>query len=227
MKGRAIQPAEVEQAVPDGEGLIAKQGIPDLLQAEYEAALQSIESGLYVSFLPNPSATIPASAANEIKAGTAQCCRVGQSSPCRCGHALSEHKSVKLPKRPAFIIPPSCERCKCRSYCYSPLFPEECGQWWLRRRRDFNILDWRKVIQTMPRAGADFPAFVSGLSNVRCAVFFILQRVRQLPDEYACVGCNLKLSDHECLFESRADRVARGAATDQAYIPLSTPSSHK
>lgn len=126
-------------------GLVARQKVPAILQAEHAAAMQAIASGLYVSFVPNPSVTIPASAADEIRNGTGQCCRVAMVSACRCGHALSEHKPVKLPKRPSFIAPPQCGKCRCRSYCYSPMQPEECGQWWLKRRRDFNIRDWQKV----------------------------------------------------------------------------------
>lgn len=74
-------------------------------------------------------------------------------------------------------------------FSYAPHLPEECGQWWLKRRPDFSLLDWQK-------------------------------RVRQIPDDYACVGCNLKLTDHETLIETREDRIARGAAVDENYIPL-------
>ncbi len=44
--------------------------------------------------------------------------------------------------------------------------------------------------------------------------------MRANPDEYACIGCNLKLSDHETLFETRDMRQLRGAAVNEEYIPL-------
>lgn len=121
--------------------------IPEIFYAESEAAIESIESGLYVTFLPHPSNSIPASAADEIRAGTGQCCRVGSMSLCRCGHVLGQHNSVKIPKKGGYIPPPKCNEktCRCRQYQYSPSFPEETGQYWLKRRRDFNINEWRKV----------------------------------------------------------------------------------
>jgi hypothetical protein len=46
------------------------------------------------------------------------------------------------------------------------------------------------------------------------------QRVRQFPGEYACVGCNLKVTDHETLIEKPEDRLARGASVGEDYIPF-------
>ena len=47
------------------------------------------------------------------------------------------------------------------------------------------------------------------------------QRVREKPHEYACIGCNLKVSDHETVFERQCDREARGVAVGAAFKPLS------
>lgn len=117
-----------------------------VLQVETIAAQWSIATQLYVSLQPSGFATIPASASDDIREGTSQCCRVGEISLCGCGHDLLSHESVKLPKRSGYIKPPKCSRCKkCPGFAYFPMYPEECGQWWLRRRRDFNLHDWRKV----------------------------------------------------------------------------------
>ena len=48
-----------------------------------------------------------------------------------------------------------------------------------------------------------------------------MQRVRETPSEYCCIGCEQKVSDHETLFENRSTRISRGAAVDEAYMPLS------
>ena len=45
-------------------------------------------------------------------------------------------------------------------------------------------------------------------------------RVRNSPHEYCCIGCDQKISDHETIFETRAMRYERGAAVDEAYMPL-------
>ena len=50
--------------------------------------------------------------------------------------------------------------------------------------------------------------------------FQLLQRLRDKPHEYACIGCEQKVSDHETIFESRESRRRRGAAVDESYIPL-------
>lgn len=51
------------------------------------------------------------------------------------------------------------------------------------------------------------------------ALFFI-QRVRQHPNEYACIGCNLPVTEHEVIYESEYARISRGAAVGDAYRPL-------
>jgi hypothetical protein len=116
-----------------------------ILNMEILAADESIASGLYICWKPSPYATIPASAADEIKSGIGQCCRVGSISLCRCGHTLAEHQSVKKVKR-GFIKPPTCAKCRrCPGFTYSPSFPSETGQPWLLRRKVFNIQEWRQV----------------------------------------------------------------------------------
>ncbi len=117
-----------------------------ILTAETHAAEWSLSSGLYVSFQPSGFSSIPASACDDIRNGTSQCCRVGRQSLCECGHSLEAHENCKIPKRPGYIKPPKCLSCKrCPSFNYLPMYTEECGQWWLKRRRDFNLHDWRKV----------------------------------------------------------------------------------
>ncbi len=119
---------------------------------EEKAAEESIRSKLYITWVPIDNSKVAASASEDIKAGgVGQCCRISQSSWCSCGHSLSDHESPKLSKKTnstAYIKPPKCSvsRCKCQTYQYSPCRPEECGQWWLIRRKDFNISTWMQVI---------------------------------------------------------------------------------
>jgi len=160
------------------------------LAAAKAAAEESVSTGLYVTWLPHPSSTLGPSAAAEIKSGTGQCCRVGSFSICKCGHSLKQHKQTQNPKSSGCIKPPSCLVCRsCSGFNYSPFFPEECGQWWLARRKDFNVEEWR-------------------------------ERVRKSPNEYSCVGCEVLVSDHETIFESRRSRADRGAVVDADYFPL-------
>jgi hypothetical protein len=115
--------AEVEQAAHDYG--IAPGGRAMILN-ELKAAEASIASGVYIVWrtLKNGEGS-----AGVRKDG--QCCRVGPSSRCFCGHLLSEHKPVKQGNPQA----PSCAKCKCRRFSYVPMRPEECGMWHLPRRK--------------------------------------------------------------------------------------------
>jgi hypothetical protein len=120
---------------------------PSILELEISAAQEAIESGLYICWLPHPSTRIPASASSDLAAGKSQCCRVWSQAICMCGHTLDSHQPIKKPLRAGYIKPPKCTKCsRCPMYSYAPHLPEECGQWWLKRRPDFNLVDWQKVI---------------------------------------------------------------------------------
>lgn len=117
------------------------------MRMEEAAARESIETGLYITFVPQSIDMITESSVRmNYETTMTQCCRVGSNSMCLCGHKLSEHKPVKK-KSKSFIQPPKCDKgkCPCFGFNYMPNRPEECGQWWLPRRRDFDISAWRKV----------------------------------------------------------------------------------
>lgn len=42
-----------------------------------------------------------------------------------------------------------------------------------------------------------------------------------MPGEYACIGCDISVAEHETIFETRVSRLTRGAKIDDDYIPLS------
>lgn len=126
---------QIESAVssfgpaPGGQFCIVKETL---------AASESIESGIYISWMPHPSCKISAECSNEIRNRTGQCCRIGNSAVCICGHSLSNHERLKYKLNSfSYIKPPKCEKCRCAGFNYCPTRPEECGQWWLPRRKDF------------------------------------------------------------------------------------------
>lgn len=117
------------------------------LQRENLAATESIDTGLYITWIPqNIGDIINPEVRERYEIHHAQCCRVANTSPCLCGHPLADHKPVN-PKSRSFIIPPKCVKkgCSCFRYNYAPGRPEETGQWWLPRRKDFDLKAWRKV----------------------------------------------------------------------------------
>lgn len=142
-----LQPKEVtEQEI---ESNIAKHGVTPgasaMMKAEAAAANESILSGLYITWSPHPSCILTTSAYEGIANGTSQCCRVSSHSLCLCGHRLAAHHNVKVPKLSSYIPPPRCRDCPCTGFLYCPSRPEECGQWWLPRRKEFTIPEWQEV----------------------------------------------------------------------------------
>ena len=97
-----------------------------MMKQEAAAAQASIESGIYISFVPHPSCRLSSAAHEGLRDGTSQCCRVGPESCCvNCGHLLSQHGSVKSKKHNHFIRPPTCQQCtKCPGFSYCPSQPE-------------------------------------------------------------------------------------------------------
>lgn len=169
---------------------------PSCFQEDEVAGEESIQSGIYVTWVPSVYANLTESASNDVRpGGTGQCCRVHIQSMCLCGHSLSNHKSIPVStKAPpgAYIKPPGCRQCghgHCSGFRYAPRHPAECGQFWLEGRKDFNIDQWRL-------------------------------RVQQYPHEYACIGCDTKVSEHETVFERECDRLHRGAPVGEMYRPL-------
>ena len=97
-----------------------------MMKQEAAAAQASIESGIYISFVPHPSCRLSSAAHEGLRDGTSQCCRVGPESCCvNCGHLLSQNGSVKSKKHNHFIRPPTCQQCtKCPGFSYCPSQPE-------------------------------------------------------------------------------------------------------
>lgn len=120
-----------------------------LIDLEEEAALHAIQTGLYVTWRG--------------RCGK-DCTRVGPHSKCFCGHSFVDHTFIKR------AVYPRCTSCPCQSFAYMPqrqvyrscvtrenaspprlqtlspfpsCRPEEVGEWWLPRRRGFNVHTWR------------------------------------------------------------------------------------
>ena len=47
------------------------------------------------------------------------------------------------------------------------------------------------------------------------------KRILSDPSNYACMGCDRKVTDHETLFETESERIAAGKSTGGAFYPLS------
>merc|ERR1719329_634497 len=97
-----------------------------MIEAEDLAAAEAIQTGLYGVW-------------RNAAASADFCGRVGPKSRCFCGHDYSEHAwSASRRERG-----PTCAKCPCRCYSFIPRRPEEVGEWWLPRRRGFDVTLWK------------------------------------------------------------------------------------
>ena len=89
-----------------------------MMKAEAEAAAAAIASKRYAVYR---------------SAGTDFCARVGPRSRCFCGHDHKAHGAQGC----------GTAGCRCRNFRWVPRRPEEVGEWWLPRRRGFQVQRWR------------------------------------------------------------------------------------
>lgn len=103
-----------------------------MIDNEYEHAVASMESGTYVT-APLKQITYW----NELK--RSECSRLGKFSKCFCGHLFPQHNDSLFGKKQNT----ACRDCPCKRFAFVPTRPEECGMYWLVRRKDFNVATWR------------------------------------------------------------------------------------
>jgi len=96
-------------------------GAKKMMTWEFTHAREAISSGVYVTWVS--------------RAGKGDCFRVGSESKCFCGHLFKDHQKVLTKK----TTKTNCDKCVCKAFSFIPRRPEELGQWWLPRRKGFNI----------------------------------------------------------------------------------------
>lgn len=163
-----------------------------MMDFEYTHAKEAVESGLYVTYHCDPK--------------NHECARVGSKSMCFCGHKFAQHNVQASKKR----ITSKCENCPCKEFKWIPQRPEECGMYWLPRRKDFKMSEWKAKCKCKQPHDAHNP--VAPYSAPGCQGFY---------SDFACIACDCRWEDHTTLWEFEDERKARGAKTGQAYLPLS------
>ena len=159
LAGQPTTLAEIEQAaVSYG----VAPGAKAMMQAESRGAQRAVASGVYIVWRSEKSG--------------ADCSRVASDSRCFCGHTLGGHKAVNK-NNPQ---PPACTSCACRRFEYVPSRPEECGMWWLPRRKGFDVHSWRAPCRCKHGHDAHDPSS-RNCRSCGCSCF---------TSEYRCLGCD-------------------------------------
>jgi hypothetical protein len=161
-----------------------------MLDQEMEAAQAAIESGVYIVW--------------RVPSSSEDCTRVGPNTRCFCGHDCKDHVLA----RRSF----SCQHCPCRNLHFIPKRPEEVGEWWLPRRKEFDIRTWRAMCKCKhSHEEHDANHFNCG----RCQCF-------SFESNFLCLVCDRHWEEHETLIESEAERRSMRRSVGEAFRPLAT-----
>ncbi|KAH3741594.1 protein FAM221B-like isoform X2 [Dreissena polymorpha] len=166
-----------------------------LFEPETEAAVKAQQTGIYIGWrLP------------EYKF---DCQRVNDMSKCFCSHLLGEHaqytgKSVRVP----------CVQggCKCKGFAWVPSRPEDVGEFWMQRRRDFDPSTWRAKCRCK-HTHEEHEAAGMRRCKTGCGC-------GHFNSNFLCAACDKHWEDHETFFETEQDRVQKGLPVGEMYLPF-------
>ena len=170
-------------------------GAKKMLTWEFQHAQEAEATGVYVTW--------------RSEAAKDDCFRVGASSKCFCGHLHSSHEKTLTSKKTVT----KCNKCDCKRFAFIPRRPEEVGEWWLPRRKGFNINTWGascKCKHTHAEHKAKNPN-----SCTKCGCFGFTSAFR-------CIGCDQSYEDHETIYETEKERVMAGKPVREAFYPLAS-----
>ena len=176
-------------------------GAKKMLTWEFAHAREAEESGVYITWRSEQAKD--------------DCFRVGSNSKCFCGHLHSSHEKKLTAKKQVT----NCTKCECKGFAFIPRRPEEVGQWWLPRRKGFNINTWRPSCTCKHTHEEHKPNRPTKCTKCSCFGF---------TSDFCCLGCDQKFEEHETIYETEKERQQLGKPIREAYYPLaSTPEIQK
>ncbi|XP_057576601.1 protein FAM221B [Hippopotamus amphibius kiboko] len=151
-----------------------------LFQWEKDAALNAIQTGLYIGW--------------RCPHYLWDCFRIGDESKCFCGHLLREHQIIS-----DISVPCNVGQCRCLMFCFIPSRPEEVGEFWLKRRATFDPRAWRAQCRCK-HSHEDHTATRSHSCRVKgcCCNCF--------ESNFLCAACDRRWEEHETFFETGETR---------------------
>ncbi|THD21432.1 hypothetical protein D915_007500 [Fasciola hepatica] len=173
----------------------------ELFSPEVEAVREAIQSGVYVSWRPS-----------EKPWDQQDCQRISSKARCFCGHLLNQHE--KFNPKHIFL---KCEQpsCLCQAYKFVPSRPEEVGEYWLTKRRDFDPAAYRvkcRCKHTHEEHVAHPPPHHCQAKGCGCSGF---------TSAFACAACDKPWQLHETVFETESERRAAGRQVGEEWMPFS------
>jgi len=174
----------------------AAVGAKKMMLWEFKHAREALKTGVYVTLYNDDRKH--------------ECARLGKLSRCFCNHLYGKHK-LKVMKNGRFGKNP-CEEngCKCVNYKYMFRRPEEIGQYFLTRRKGFDVTEWR------PLCSCKHPHAVHDPVRTRCKEC----GCGKFLSNFACLSCDGKWEEHLTLYEDEELRKELGKPVGEAFYPL-------
>ncbi len=194
---RPVIPAEKEELKSVARAMNREEFGPrlqKLFNPETEAATDAITSGVYIGW--------------RCPQFTWDCIRVGRLSRCFCGHILQEHASynghsVRVPCREG--------GCGCKAFAFIPGRPEDIGEFWFQRRRDFDPTKWRAKCRCKHTHEEHQCTGYRSCKRCSCGAF---------NSNFLCAACDKHWEEHETVFETESYRHDNNIPYGEAYLPF-------
>nr|XP_028604062.1 protein FAM221B [Podarcis muralis] len=196
---RPVVPAEKAELISVAKAMHREnfgKNVKELFHLEKEAALKSIETGLYIGW--------------RCPEYLWDCFRVGDESKCFCGHLLKQHQ-VYVDRRATVSC--TLQGCKCQAFMFIPSRPEEVGEFWLRRRTGFDPAAWRAKCRCKHTHEEHTPNGARGCGARGCSCL-------AFTSNFLCAACDRRWEEHETFFESEETRRKGGRPCGEAYLPF-------
>jgi len=195
MSAFAMQPKTPEAVLAGLNQHGASIGAKKMMRWEFRHAKDALKSGIYVTLYNDDRKY--------------ECSRIGKLSRCFCNHLYAKHKLKKLKNGRFGKNPCQEENCKCGNYVFMYRRPEEIGQYFMTRRKGFDINDWR------PLCGCKHPHAVHDPVKTKCKEC----ACRKFISDFACLSCDGKWEEHLVLYEDEEWRKELKKTCGGSFLP--------
>ncbi|VDM18771.1 unnamed protein product [Hydatigera taeniaeformis] len=172
-----------------------------LFDSEVVAVKEAISTGIYVSYRPTGT-----------KYERQDCLRVSSAGRCFCSHLLKDHNKFSATSRNTACTQPGCS---CRRFLFAPGRPEDFGEFWLPKRRDFNREAYRMKCKCKHTHEEHVPypsPFRCSARPCNCLAF---------SSASICAACDQRWEQHDTIFETEEERKNAGRQIREDWYPFS------
>ena len=195
---KPIIPAQKKELIPVAKAMHRKEfgsRLHALFQPEKVAALDAIESGVYIGW--------------RCEEYTWDCIRLGRHSRCFCDHTLNEHEPYN-----GKSIQVKCQilNCSCKAFSFIPERPQDIGEWWLPKRPGFDLATWRAKCKCKhTHTTHDAQTKICSVRGCNCFSF---------KSDFLCAACDRHWEDHWTFFDTVMSRKEKKLPVGNEYLPF-------